>query len=614
MARRGVDIPITASTDRAEKNIERLRNEMLALQKQQARLAQTARGGVAMEGGFSQRKLQAALGGMKPEDMTSAQQQYLEVSKKIEKIDQKLAAAKDNLTTARKRDAEATEDAADAAAEELKRQKQMTTSILRLTAMMHMFRKWQRNAQQVVFGSARAFATATLEANRYSESLREINDNLGRTTRAQELHNQLVIMEASGLALQATFGELVAGPVSDLYIMLNQAAGILTHIIDSLPDGVGSFIVWGTVILAVVLAVMTLWISLKRIAVLLQEIAKQIGVVGTKAMTVLQKTQIMVNMVAMSLGLLMSGLVFLMLLFTRIDDAEPFTNMRQQLEAMRARAEALRRSLMGFDKLNILQEQSNDDLMNWEAIFESVTNMNTGLQRMYDLMLLISGLGFAAMLGIITGKIVAMSGAVGALTGLKAIWAAVTGAVAAANASLAFAIGMIVAGIAALVVGIVLLVLNWDRLSSAAKIAAIAVGAVAAAAAVLIMILSKGTLAWVAGLALLAGGLVMAGIATFAAPAMATGGVVGAPTMALVGEGHYPEAVVPLGRSPQFRSMKEDIAAAVAEYGGGGAQEVNLTSTIEIGGRVLDEYIERVVLNTVRRETGRTLRDLQSGV
>lgn len=47
--------------------------------------------------------------------------------------------------------------------------------------------------------------------------------------------------------------------------------------------------------------------------------------------------------------------------------------------------------------------------------------------------------------------------------------------------------------------------------------------------------------------------------------AMATGGVVSAPTVALVGEGRYPEAVVPLGSSPQFASMKTDIANAVLQ-------------------------------------------------
>lgn len=44
-------------------------------------------------------------------------------------------------------------------------------------------------------------------------------------------------------------------------------------------------------------------------------------------------------------------------------------------------------------------------------------------------------------------------------------------------------------------------------------------------------------------------------------PAMATGGVATGPTLALVGEGRYDEAVMPLGNSPQFRSMKQEIAA-----------------------------------------------------
>jgi hypothetical protein len=46
-------------------------------------------------------------------------------------------------------------------------------------------------------------------------------------------------------------------------------------------------------------------------------------------------------------------------------------------------------------------------------------------------------------------------------------------------------------------------------------------------------------------------------------PAMAKGGVVSAPTVALIGEGRYKEAVVPLGSSPQFKTMKEDIANEV---------------------------------------------------
>ena len=61
--------------------------------------------------------------------------------------------------------------------------------------------------------------------------------------------------------------------------------------------------------------------------------------------------------------------------------------------------------------------------------------------------------------------------------------------------------------------------------------------------------------------AAIAGGLLVKALL----PAMATGGVVSDPTVALVGEGRYPEAVVPLGDSPQFGQMKADIANAVVQ-------------------------------------------------
>lgn len=45
---------------------------------------------------------------------------------------------------------------------------------------------------------------------------------------------------------------------------------------------------------------------------------------------------------------------------------------------------------------------------------------------------------------------------------------------------------------------------------------------------------------------------------------LATGGIVTGPKLALIGEGQYDEAVIPLGQSPQFTSMKQGIAEEVA--------------------------------------------------
>ena len=54
-------------------------------------------------------------------------------------------------------------------------------------------------------------------------------------------------------------------------------------------------------------------------------------------------------------------------------------------------------------------------------------------------------------------------------------------------------------------------------------------------------------------------------------PKLATGGVTTGPTFAMIGEGKYDEAVVPLGNSPQFAEMKNDIANEVlSKMGSGG--------------------------------------------
>lgn len=46
---------------------------------------------------------------------------------------------------------------------------------------------------------------------------------------------------------------------------------------------------------------------------------------------------------------------------------------------------------------------------------------------------------------------------------------------------------------------------------------------------------------------------------------LAKGGVVRKPTIAMIGEGKYDEAVIPLGNSPQMRNLKADIANAVVQ-------------------------------------------------
>lgn len=81
--------------------------------------------------------------------------------------------------------------------------------------------------------------------------------------------------------------------------------------------------------------------------------------------------------------------------------------------------------------------------------------------------------------------------------------------------------------------------------------------------------------------------------------AMATGGVVNAPTLAMVGEGKYPEAVVPLGQSPQFTSMKQGIAEEVVSLMGtrNGARN-DRPVILNIDGRTLARALWPDLINT----------------
>lgn len=67
--------------------------------------------------------------------------------------------------------------------------------------------------------------------------------------------------------------------------------------------------------------------------------------------------------------------------------------------------------------------------------------------------------------------------------------------------------------------------------------------------------------------------------------AFATGGIVTGPTHALIGEGQYEEAVIPLGNSPQMRNMIAQLANAVSGTQSGASVQVF------IGNEEFNDYI-----------------------
>ncbi|HHW90931.1 MAG TPA: hypothetical protein GX745_08535 [Clostridiales bacterium] len=71
-------------------------------------------------------------------------------------------------------------------------------------------------------------------------------------------------------------------------------------------------------------------------------------------------------------------------------------------------------------------------------------------------------------------------------------------------------------------------------------------------------------------------------------PQMAAGGVVTGPTYALIGEGQYDEAVIPLGDSPQMKELVDKIAEAVRGDGPPADQKVEVH--VIIGGKEWDTF------------------------
>ena len=79
-------------------------------------------------------------------------------------------------------------------------------------------------------------------------------------------------------------------------------------------------------------------------------------------------------------------------------------------------------------------------------------------------------------------------------------------------------------------------------------------------------------------------------------PHLAKGGVITDPTMALIGEGKYDEAVIPLGDSPQMNEMISKIVDAINGPGGGGTGggDAVFNITVELDGDVIYKKMKRI--------------------
>jgi phage-related protein len=95
---------------------------------------------------------------------------------------------------------------------------------------------------------------------------------------------------------------------------------------------------------------------------------------------------------------------------------------------------------------------------------------------------------------------------------------------------------------------------------------------------------------WVPGIGGTTFGFNTPNISDWQIPYLASGAVVTSPTVAMVGEGKYDEAVIPLGNSPQMRELVDRIAEATRDKGGSNEPvQVN----VFIGNEQIAEFVYR---------------------
>ena len=88
-------------------------------------------------------------------------------------------------------------------------------------------------------------------------------------------------------------------------------------------------------------------------------------------------------------------------------------------------------------------------------------------------------------------------------------------------------------------------------------------------------------------------------------PALATGGVIQSPTMALMGEGRYDEAILPLEDSPQMEHLVQRIADAVDKQNPGDEDDKTIVVKVYLDGQEITSS-----QNRRNRMYGKTLQEV----
>lgn len=256
--------------------------------------------------------------------------------------------------------------------------------------------------------------------------------------------------------------------------------------------------------------------------------------------------------------------------------------------------------IASFDDVNTLGDKTTAEI-------EEITEKTEKLHKVISA--IIAALSIGVLLVRIFGKTFGFAG----FEAVKSLFQVFTNPALLASVA---AIGTVILGVAhviqKLISGVQKLVAGWSQLSFLEKSVSIflmVASAVWTLAGAIIAV--KGALKgnWLQfGLgALVVGGGIGLGYGANAyidskLPKAAHGGVTKGATVAMVGEGKYQEVIMPLGNSPEFSAMKEDITNAVlaglSVQGGKSDQPINLYITVD------EDFIYRSY-NKVAKKNGR---------
>ena len=292
--------------------------------------------------------------------------------------------------------------------------------------------------------------------------------------------------------------------------------------------------------------------------------------------------------------------IFIGTLITLFDKLNEKTEDNKiSLEQYIKAVEDSQRALGGYDDVNVMNFNSSSglDATNLESIMETLGLTTTQLDEVGNKFIWLYGImAIGSGAATIANIIKSWKDIKNAFKNLKKTFGGAMMAFQLSLESIGTRVSLSIIGFLALAAAIyaIVRVFSQDWGSKTNKVVA-AIGSITMAVGALVFIigvLTKNAIVATIGAVAAVGGTI-ATISAFSADEkatlipgtqLATGGVTTGPVHALVGEGRYNEAVIPLGNSAEFASMKSDITNAVVAglmSAGGSNGNINITVNVD---------------------------------